>query len=313
MAQFGYVYTYGWTKEERSLCRLEQRSFFGFDSESSNIESGVRIDPSRSPFIRARIDVMYEGESVDQIAVNLKQLKIKGATYKVVVVKNEDQPSFIDYKERLQLARIVGSQIDGEPNLSKPDRIFALMHVNGRWVFGEYYKNNAIWLRHQKKPHSYSTALSTRLARAVVNIAVPRPEGVKVIDPCCGMGTVLVEACSMGIHIVGSDLNWLVMPGARGNLAHFGYECEVKRTDIKKIDEFYDVAIIDMPYNICCVATPEEQLEIIESARKVAQKVVFITTEEIDMTLRAVGFTIIDRCVAQKGTFTRQILVCEGT
>ncbi|GAA3334615.1 hypothetical protein GCM10020331_103270 [Ectobacillus funiculus] len=73
----------------------------------------------------------------------------------------------------------------------------------------------------EKKPHSYSTSLSTRVARAVANIAVPDPTGIKAIDPCCGIGTVLVEALSMGINIVGSDINPLVLPGARENIAHF--------------------------------------------------------------------------------------------
>ena len=89
------------------------------------------------------------------------------------------------------------------------------MNVNDKWIFGDYVKSEAVWYRHQKKPHGYSTALNTRVARAVVNIAIPNPSNIKAIDPCCGIGTVLVEARSMGINIVGSDRNHLILPGAR--------------------------------------------------------------------------------------------------
>ena len=99
-----------------------------------------------------------------------------------------------------------------------PDRLFGVMNVNGGWVFGEYVKSEAVWFRHQKKPNGYSTALNTRVARAVVNIAIPNPNGIKAIDPCCGIGTVLVEARSMGIDMVGSDRNQLILPGARENM-----------------------------------------------------------------------------------------------
>ena len=75
-----------------------------------------------------------------------------------------------------------------------------------------------------QKPEMYSTALSTRDARAIVNIAAPFPEGLKIIDPCCGIGTVLVEAMSMGIAIEGRDVNKRVVWGSRINLRHFGFE-----------------------------------------------------------------------------------------
>lgn len=87
------------------------------------------------------------------------------------------------------------------------------MNINGRWIFGDYVEGESVWFRHQQKPNHYSTALSTRVARAVVNIAIPDPNGVKVIDPCCGIGTVLVESLSMGIDIVGSDNNPVILAG----------------------------------------------------------------------------------------------------
>ena len=75
--------------------------------------------------------------------------------------------------------------------------------------------------------------------------------------------------------------------------------------------ETYDVAIIDMPYNIFSEATPEDQLDILRHARRIAKKVVVVTIETIDHMMDEVGFTIVDRCEAKKGLFVRQVLVCE--
>ena len=123
----------------------------------------------------------------------------------------------------------------------------------------------------------YSTALSTRDARAVANIAVPNPSGVRVIDPCCGIGTVLVEALSMGIDIVGRDINPLVVGGSRENIAYFGLEGVVTLGPISDVVENYDVAIIDMPYNLFTHITADEQLDIVKQARRFAKKVVIVT------------------------------------
>jgi tRNA G10 N-methylase Trm11 len=217
----------------------------------------------------------------------------------------------VGFEERRKVEREVALDVPGEPDLKHPDILFGVVKANGRWVFGYYHKGEAVWLQHQKKPNGYSTALSTRVARAVANIAVPDPVGLKAIDPCCGIGTVLVEALSMGIDIVGSDVNPLILPGTRENIAHFGYHCEVLFRDIRKVTGRYDVAIIDMPYNLCSVISPQEQLELLQSAYSFADKIVIVTIEPIDTIIEHAGYQIVDRCIVKKGTFTRQVIVGE--
>lgn len=305
-----FIYNYALPDEERELCSLEMRSFFGVDTDSSILESTIKIDPSRSPFMRGRMDVWFEGEKLEDLIEQVKQLELNGSTFKVMYVKVTG-PEKVNFKERRQIEREVGLHIPGEPDLNNPQLVFALMNAGGRWVFGEYHSSDAVWLHHQQKPHSYSTSLSTRVARAVANIAVPNPAGAKAIDPCCGIGTVVVEALSMGIDMVASDINPLILPGTRENIAHFGYSTEVKFRDIREVTGHYDVAIIDMPYNLCSVITPEEQLEMLQSTREFANKVVIVTIEPIDSIIENAGFKIADRCVVRKGTFEREIIVCE--
>lgn len=308
-----YIYTYACHKDEQELCALEMRSLFGCEFQSNIVESGVEIDPSRSPFIKGRVAVMYEGESLEYLLEQVATLQVTGQTFKVVYVPTDDTAKRLlkELGGRREIERKIGLKINGEPDLEHPERVFGFMLVNGRWIFGDYVKSEPIWLRHQKKPHSYSTALSTRVARAIVNIAIPTPSGVKAIDPCCGIGTVLVEALSMGIDIVGSDRNTFIIDRIIENIEYFGFTGEVKAADIREITEHYDVAMIDLPYNVCSVITSEEKREMLGSARKIAKKVVVVTVEPIDEILIDVGFSIVDRAVIKKASFRREVIVCE--
>jgi hypothetical protein len=64
-----------------------------------------------------------------------------------------------------------------------------------------------------------------------------------------------------------------------------------------------------MPHNLYTHATPEEQQSILKSARPFSKKLVVVTIENIDHMIKDAGFDIIDRCVAKKGIFSREILV----
>ncbi|UOQ83751.1 TRM11 family SAM-dependent methyltransferase [Gracilibacillus salinarum] len=310
-----YLYTCTHGLEERSLCALEQRALFG--EESANLIKSTRnIDPSRSPFIKGKLAVLFSGDSVQDIAERVNQIELGNQTFKVQYLKINDlsNEQKIEFAEQRVIEKEIGWNIIGKAKMKNPDVLFGIAPFQGRWYFGVYQESESVWLHHVKKPHEYSTAISTRLARAVVNIAVPDPAGVRVIDPCCGIGTVLVEALSMGIEIVGSDRNPLAVKGARENIAFFHYDTTVEVKDIAKQDGHYDVAIIDMPYNLYSPATPAEQFAIIQHARRIADRVLILTLEDMDEMIATAGFTIVDRCEAHKGLkalFSRQVIVCE--
>lgn len=308
-----YIYTYAYSDDERSLCHLEMRSFFGIDTTSNILRSSIDIDPSRSPFMKERIEVMYEGDHLSDILEQVEAIQLNGSTFKVIFNKiNDLDPAVkIEYDDRRIIERDLGLHIHGEADVHHPDHIFSIITLGGRWYFGKCVLNEPIWFQHMKKPRNYSIALGTRLARAVANIAVPKPLGITAIDPCCGIGTVVIEALSMGIHIVGRDINPHIIQGARENAAHFGLEAELTFGDICDVTKSYDVAIMDMPYNLFSSTTPEEQLSLLQHTRRFASKVVIITIETIDEMITEAGFVIIDRCVAKKRAFSRQIIVCE--
>lgn len=335
-----HLYIYACHQDEQALCQLELRTLLGAEAVlgAGFAISARRVEPSRSPFLKLRLDVLFEAGSLPELASQVQTLTVRGSTFKVAFAET-DTP--VSYDRRRDVEREIGRHLRGKAEMRKPEQWFAVTELGGRWLFGDCVHGEAVWLLHQQKPQNYSTALSTRVARAVVNIAVPFTEGTRVIDPCCGIGTVLVEAMSMGIDIVGSDMNPLAVRGARVNLAHFSMPNVVTLADMRTLglpvpasalapapasapvptpvpatapavssQNRYDALILDMPYNLCSKLPEDEQLQMLQSARRLTQRAVIITTEQIDPLIEQAGFRIAERCAVNKGKFSRQIIVC---
>lgn len=67
--------------------------------------------------------------------------------------------------------------------------------------------------------------LPPKVARMAANIAIgATPEGKVVLDPFCGMGTVLAESCLLGCSVIGIDILQSAVEGAKQNIAWLGKE-----------------------------------------------------------------------------------------
>ncbi len=315
MLQPLYLYTIACHEDEVSLCSLEMRMLFQASFEDAQHAlhlSRTLLDPSRSPFVRERVEVLYEAGSFEALARQVEGLHLSNATFKVHFAASpaHDQAPQLSYDEQRRIERELGDRVQGIADIRKPDLRYGVTTCRGRWYFGPYAKNEAVWLKHMDKPRHYSIALSTRVARALANIAVPQPHGVRAIDPCCGIGTVLVEALSMGIDIVGRDLNPIVVQGARENLAYYGYDVPVTYGSIEDAGGRYDTAIVDLPYNHVSRISDDAQRSILLHARRLADRMAVVTVQPIDELLAEVGWTVVDRGAVRKGSFVRHVLVC---
>ncbi|MBO7745588.1 RNA methyltransferase [Paenibacillus sp. MWE-103] len=308
-----FLYPVASHEDERDLFLLEMRALFGAEPVDGCVISDKNVDPSRSPFIRGRLAVTASGGRPEDIAAYAADaVRLEGRTFKVTFVCGEP-----DYDAQRAAERTIGWRIAGKAEMRRPERLFGVAFARGRYWFGEYAKSEAAWLKHNDKPQPYSTALGTRVARAVVNLAVPDIRaGLRAVDPCCGIGTVLIEALSMGIDIVGYDVNPLALKGARLNLAHFGMPDVVKLADMTTLapgpEGPCDAAVLDLPYNLCSVLPEDERLAMLRAARRLARRVVVVTTETIDAALAQAGLRVLDRAAVRKGKFERHVLVCEG-
>ncbi|WJY28948.1 TRM11 family SAM-dependent methyltransferase [Sporosarcina trichiuri] len=308
-----FLYTYVRQTDDHDLCRLEMRALFGQDTTANYLFSGRCIDPERSPFMKERLDVLAAADSIEEIIRFAATLPDDGTTFQIRCLNTMalGETEKIPHPERRRIERSIGLKMAAAADLFSPDLLYGVVRIGDTFLFGSLTENTAGWRNHIKKPEMYSTALSTHVARAVANIAVPHPEGVRAIDPCCGIGNVLVEARSMDIDMTGRDINPLAVLGSRKNLEHFGLTGTVDVGPIEEAAGHYDAAVIDMPYNLYTHATREQQASILKAARPLTDKLVLVTIENMDDLLADAGFTITDRCIARKAHFEREVVVCE--
>ena len=304
-----YFYIINYNREfEEELCNMEINSLFNIKPSAKQFFSKKYINPSRSPFLKEVIKIKYEEDSLEKILSNIKKDNISYEKFKVCYVKNEHND--ISYDSRLRSIREVGFVINGEADIHNPEVLLGLTNVNGKWIFGEYERNDFQWHIHDKKPYSYSNSLSLRIARALVNIAVGDNVGQTLIDPCCGVGTVVIEALSMGINACGWELNKNISENAKKNLEFFGYENVITHGNMLNIRDVFDIAIIDMPYGLFTPITKEEQIAIIRGSRSIAKKLIIVTFENMSEIIEEAGFKIINNAHVAKGKFKRYISIC---
>ncbi|WP_194544476.1 RNA methyltransferase [Paenibacillus sp. JZ16] len=305
-----YLYTYACHETERELCLMELTELFGHEPDGEDwLESELWVDPDRSPFLSACIDVRMTGESIEEMAEQADRIHLNNASFKVVCLKAGDRFS---YEQSRGYERVVGRQITGIAQMKAPDVTLGMISTGGIWRLGLLHEPERAWLKHKQKPQNYSTGLSSRIARALVNLAVPRLSEVTLLDPCCGMGNVLIEAFSMGIAAEGRDINPLAIRGARVNLRHYGYDDnKVAIQDMNTLQGYYDAAILDLPYNLCSVFPEEEKLQMLQSLRRLSDRAVIVSTEPLYELLMSTGWKVLRHCTTRKGSFVRDIWLCE--
>eukprot|EP01029_Cantina_marsupialis_P006804 TRINITY_DN175119_c1_g1_i1.p1 TRINITY_DN175119_c1_g1~~TRINITY_DN175119_c1_g1_i1.p1 ORF type:complete len:319 (+),score=-28.28 TRINITY_DN175119_c1_g1_i1:323-1279(+) len=307
-----YIYSFIYDNNESELCKLESRAIFKQEEKDKMIYSPIRVEPSCSAFIRKRVEVHLFSEDYHALIDEIKKEGICAEGFKVeYLVLHGDRTK---YEQRLDKLRDVGYNIEGIPDYYKPTITYAICCYEGIWCFGTLVKNDFAWEKHNKKPYSYSNSININIAKALVNIAAGPNKEKKLLDACCGVGTIMLDACFAGNQIEGCDINWKVCRQARENLAHFDYSSTVYRSDIKDISSRYDAAIIDLPYNLFSCADENTMAHIIESTADITDRLVVVSTTDIAELISNAGLSIADACSVSKNgnaNFARKIWLCE--
>ncbi|OHX64425.1 TRM11 family SAM-dependent methyltransferase [Flammeovirga pacifica] len=308
--QFLYIIKYN--SNETALCRLETQLLFQQELEGNHFFSDVKFAPDHSAFLKKRIDILFATADYQELLSKIKAKNICAEGFKLEYIKLQGDE--IGYKPRLNKLRDIGYIITGEPDYYHPTITYALCHYNGVYYFGESIRDEVQWQNHNQKPCSFSNSLSINTAKTLVNIASKGNKTSRIIDTCCGVGTVMLEGCYGGYAIEGCDINKKAHGHTVKNLAHYGYEAIVHHSDIKDLNKQYDAAIIDLPYNLYSASTDEIMEGIIESASKVAPRLVIVSIVDLREVFKKYDLNLVDFCTTEKigkVKFTRNIWVCE--
>jgi len=312
LKQSTYIYSFKYDYHHNDLSRLESRQLFNEEQENKLLFSTIKVDPSISFFIKSRFKIIFSANNYSELLKNLEKenISINGFKAEYLILKNDSTEKI----ERVKKLKDVGYRINGEPNFDAPSIIYSICHYKDVWYFGELVKNNVDWRNHKNKPCSFSNSLSIDIAKTLVSVASKGVKTNRLLDACCGVGTVLLEACFAGFNIEGCDINWKACKHSRENLAHYNYTANVYRSDIKDISEKYDAAIIDLPYNLYSYSNDDITSNIIESTTKLTDRIIIVSISDIKDIIEKFGLKISDFCPVEKrgkSKFTRSIWVCE--
>jgi len=311
MESCNYLYSLNYPKFEKELCSLEVKSLFNKLMDDKVFITNIKIDPSVSPFLRNRLEVLFSHSSFIELVALIDHEELHATDFMVKYVKLYDQdPSF---QMRRSYCKQLGFKIHGDPLYISPKETFGITFYKGMWYFGRLKQNDITWKEHKDKPYSYSSSIGINIAKALVNIAGNGDMSKRIVDPCCGVGTVLLEGVFAGYSILGWEINRKIAEAARGNLKHFNYNAQVITGDIKDIDEVFDASIIDLPYGNFSMTTQEELQSILKNAKRISKKMVIVSAKDISEEIKNENLAILGRCEVVKNKnndFTRYIWVC---
>ena len=311
MHTHSYIYSINYDIHNEELCKLESRQIFGEEEQDNLLLSNLKLNPSISPFIRSRFELILSATDYSGLLEKIKQKNIHVDGFKVEYLVLSGDPT--KYADRLSKLKDTGYCIEGDPDYTNPSITYAIGQYKNTWYFGVLTKHQTDWLAHKKKPCSFSSAINMDIAKALVGIASKGDQNQRMLDACCGVGTVMLEACIAGFDIEGCDINWKACRSTRANLAHYNYTAKVYRSDVKDLTQQYDTAIIDLPYNLYTSSNDASTFNIIESTAKLAPRVVIVSTVGIETHIRNSGLKVSDSCTVEKKgkKFARNIWVCE--
>lgn len=307
-----YIYTFKYDYHNIELAKLESRQMFNEEMNEKCLFSTIKIDPSISPFIKNRFEILSCSDDYEQLLEIIKNTNIKCEGFKVEYMVLEGDS--IGYRESLGKLKDVGYRIEGFPDYYNPTRIYSICKYENTWYFGILVKHDKGWYKHKQKPYSFSSSINMDIAKTLVGIASKGNKETKLLDACCGVGTIMLEACFAGFDIEGCEISWKICNNSRGNLAFYDYAAIVHHTDIKDHAKQYDAAIIDLPYNIYSYSDDQITENIIESTAQLTDRVVIVSTADIAETIKKAGLKVHDYCSVDKRgkvTFSRNIWVCE--
>lgn len=304
-----YLYLISSRLEYIELCALEMKYIFGNISNVNYHLSDTLVDINRSVFIKGIVRILYKDPSLNAIEQKMQKDTLTYNNYKIHFMKFDET----DYQTRLKAMRILGTTIEGDFAIKDPKIEFILTRIDGEWIFGELTNNPNTWKQRRKKPHSYSHSLDITIAKSVINIAINNDFNTNIIDPCCGIGTVVIEGRFANVNIKGYEINPLVKHKCNLNLEHYGFTPDVTKQDMLETSEMFDVAILDLPYGHYSNISTEEQTALITKLQSISKKSLIITMENMNKQIEGAGLQIIDSCEIKKSnTFKRYLTLCKS-
>jgi tRNA (guanine10-N2)-dimethyltransferase len=211
-------------------------------------------------------------------------------------------------------------------NLRNPDKTFLGVITDDKLILGlkltDITSKTFSERRPRKKPFFHPSAMPSKMARCMVNLAHAKAESV-LLDPFCGTGTSLIEATFIGCRAVGVDAQKRMIRGTKKNLSYFGINAEgLIWADSRKIPlKKADAIVTDPPYGRSSSTLKSTTKHLVEEVLAaswqllgVGQRICIASPKTLNITRlgEAAGFRHVESHFAYvHATLTRELAVFE--
>lgn len=276
------IYKYKYEKHNQELVKYEMNSIFCEKVDDEIILTDQDINPNRSYYINYKIEIFASCNKIEELVTQIANLKLDYDQFKIEFI--DVKSDVLNYNSRIDYCKQIAELISGFGVMKDPKITLVVTNVYGVWYFGKLIRNDRSFEKYQMKPHTYSHSLSTELARTLINILC-KQNNPTIIDPCCGIGTVIIEALSLGYDIEGAEINWQIANKAKENLDYFGYKNVISCIDMHQIDKKYNVSILDIPYGLMSQTNPVLQTALINKCYEISDELLLVANEDCTLLL----------------------------
>jgi len=284
----------------------------GARPDADGIAESASVDRiSRAAYVHLGVRVLATATNFDDLLLMVAERAASGLDASRFRVEVHD-PSGRLPAGGLATAIAVADVIPDYPDLKNPVHRFVVTAGQDRLHFGAVVAAaDGSYQRHDDKPWTTSSSLNSRFARSLVNLV---PDAQSILDPCCGAGSIVLEAASLGIEAHGVDWKAAMVGMTRKNLDHFGYDATVERADSRTHVQRADAVVTDVPYGAAIDSDEGEIREILAQCAAYAPQAVIVAPGDISTWLHDAGYGDVEvHTVMKRRGFTRWIHVTRSS
>lgn len=292
------------------LIAAECRSLTGGVPDAAGVAAATSVDAvERAAFVQQGLAVVASGESFGDLVDVVRSATFDAHRFRIDVHDPTDRST----RGTTEVAIALADVIPFGPDLKAPEHRFVVIPGESAWIFAEVIAaTDAGYRRHDDKPWTTSSSLDSRFARGLVNLV---PAARSMLDPCCGAGSIVLEAASLGLDARGVDWKPAMVGMTTENLAHFDYAAGVVQAD-SRTHEFdaVDAVVTDLPYGHAIDADEPTIRAILANCARTAPLGVFVAPADFSLWLRAAGYADVDVVtVLKRRGFTRWVHQARST
>lgn len=296
-----YFYLLTGSPDERELAALELWVLAGVEAADACAEGAVAADVTGAAYTRFCAETLATGTNLAELVAATEAASLAFDQFRIEVYR----PAPKAPEGRTEIARRVADALLGRPNLSFPQVRLAVVAQAGAWRLGRIVSVSRQDWRQWRPPVNFSAALPAQMARALVNlVAAP---GDTLLDPCCGMGTVVAQAAQRGVRAVGVEISKKLAGRAAAALRAGGWRGLIVAGDGRCLVGRFEAAVVDLPYGRTSNVAPGLYQDLLGNVARLARRVVVVAARPLEETLEAVGLRLVRRAGAQSGRLTRHV------